>query len=437
MNIIDLFSGAGGLTEGFLKNGYNFVAHVEKEYWACETLKTRLLYYHLIKNNDIRTYNEYLKNSTHYKRINDFRKIIYDKYPHLEEEIDREVLNLTFGNPKENKSFVTSKDVISLIQKNMTLSNIDNIDLIIGGPPCQAYSLAGRARMKDKVVTDNRNFLFEYYLDIVNHFKPKAFVFENVPGLLTALKGEIFLEIIKKFNDIGYTVLTGNSEDHKKNIINSSNHGIPQNRKRLILFGFKKDLKYNYPDFTRYSYRFSSLSTKSAISDLTPMKHNSGDDFILTKYTRNNDLTEYQKLMRKDSIGIINHKSRKNRISDLEIYKKVIENASKGKKFKYTDLDKNDQTHSNLTSFLDRFKTHWWNDIPHTIVAHIAKDGHYNIHPDINQLRSLTVREAARIQSFPDTFKFEGPRTSQYTQVGNAVPPLLSDIIAKAIKDIL
>lgn len=141
--------------------------------------------------------------------------------------------------------------------------------------------------------------------------------------------------------------------------------------------------------------------------------------------------------MRENSIGIINHKVRTIQERDREIYKMAIESSNRGVQLKYNELPDNLKTHQNEASFLDRFKVHNWNAMAHTIVAHIAKDGHYNIHPDIEQARSLTVREAARIQGFPDNYKFEGPRTAQFVQVGNAVPPIMSRVIAKAIKSLL
>ena len=167
------------------------------------------------------------------------------------------------------------------------------------------------------------------------------------------------------------------------------------------------------------------------------LKSGQGSDFDTLNYVSNEgeSLSEFQRLMRADSIGVINHKSRSNQERDLRIYKKAIEFAESGKRLMYTDIPEEDRTHKNEKAFLDRFKVHIRNEVPHTIVAHISKDGHYNIHPDISQCRSLTVREAARIQSFPDNYIFEGPRTAQFTQVGNAVPPLMSEAIAKAVKE--
>lgn len=131
-----------------------------------------------------------------------------------------------------------------------------------------------------------------------------------------------------------------------------------------------------------------------------------------------------------------NIRARKLNSRDKKIYQLAIEKSTKNEKLYYDELPKNLKTHKNEKSFSDRFKVHGMYDVPHTIVAHISKDGHYNIHPDIKQCRALTVREAARIQSFPDNYLFEGPRTAQYVQVGNAVPPLLSKAIARALKDI-
>ena len=163
MIAIDLFSGAGGLTEGFLSEGYKFVAHIEKEYWACETLKTRIMYYYLKERNDIQTYFEYLKHLDDYTKVEEYRKMVYEKYPDLEEYLNQTVLNKKFGNPKEDDEATDITTIINLIKLSMKKENVSNIDVIIGGPPCQAYSLIGRSRMKEKVKEDNRNYLFYYY----------------------------------------------------------------------------------------------------------------------------------------------------------------------------------------------------------------------------------------------------------------------------------
>ena len=434
MVVIDLFAGAGGLTEGFLNEGYKFVAHVEKEYWACETLKTRIMFYYLKEKNDLETYNKYLKASDDYRKISENRKIVFKKYPELEEILEKTVLNKKFGDTKRDKDATDINEIFKMINDSMKYLGEKKIDLIIGGPPCQAYSVIGRSRMKEKVNEDERNYLFYYYRDIVKKYKPKMFIFENVPGIFTAQEGKIFDEISKEFEKIGYILKIGKKEKREENLQEAVNYGVYQTRKRVILFGVKKGLKYDYPDFTKYAEKFNEkISTKNAISDLNNLKDGEGKDRKLIKYNKPAN-SEYEEYLRRDSIGILNHKARKLNERDRKIYALAIEKSKKNEKMYYSELPKELKTHKNEKSFSDRFKVHGMEEVPHTIVAHISKDGHYNIHPDVKQCRALTVREAARIQSFPDNYLFEGPRTAQYIQVGNAVPPLLSIAIARALK---
>jgi DNA (cytosine-5)-methyltransferase 1 len=442
MIVIDLFSGAGGLSEGFHEEGFKIVAQVEKDKWACETLRTRTAFHFLKENNDLDLYNHYLRNIQSYRTISKNREIVFNKYPELKEKIEYEVLNSKFGNPQNDKEATSSKDIIHLINQSLKYNHASrNVDVLIGGPPCQAYSLVGRSRMKEVVSKDSRNFLFYYYLNLVKEFEPKMFVFENVPGILNARKGEVFVKIQEEFDKIGYTILSGPNQEHRKNIIDFNEYGVPQKRKRVLLFGFKNNLNLAYPDYSRYTVDWNEPTyTDQVLSDLPSLYPGQGDDFKFTEYENIQHtfgLSSYQKEMRIDSLGIINHKARPTKEQDRRIYRIAIDLASKGQQLDYSDLPTELKTHKNEKAFTDRFKVHWWRGIPHTVVAHISKDGHYNIHPDLAQTRSLTVREAARIQSFPDNYLFEGPRTSQFTQVGNAVPPLMSKIIAKSIKDIL
>ncbi len=436
MVIIDLFSGAGGLTEGFLSEGYKFVAHIEKEYWACETLKTRIMYYYLKEKKDLEMYNKYLLSSDNYKNIDENRKIVFKKYPELEEILKKTVLNKKFGDAKKDAEATNIKEIFKLIDTSMEYLKEKKIDLIIGGPPCQAYSIIGRSRMKEKVKEDERNYLFYYYRDIVKKYKPKMFIFENVPGIFTAQDGKIFYEISQEFDKIGYKLKVGNNEKREENLQEAVNYSVYQTRKRVIIFGVRKDLNYDYPDFTKYAEKFDEeINTKNAILDLNSLKDGEGYDRKVVGY-KNLPQSKYEEYLRKDSIGILNHRARKLNSRDKKIYQLAIEKSTKNEKLYYDELPKNLKTHKNEKSFSDRFKVHGMYDVPHTIVAHISKDGHYNIHPDIKQCRALTVREAARIQSFPDNYLFEGPRTAQYVQVGNAVPPLLSKAIARALKAI-
>lgn len=441
MYVIDLFSGAGGLSEGFVEAGFDIIAHVDKDYWACETLKTRACFHWLLKNNYRDYYDYYLVNAAHFRNIKLAREtIFYKKFPELKLIVERMILNRNFGHPLQESGTVSAEEVINDIKQIALDRKLQNIPLIIGGPPCQTYSLIGRGRMRKRVLADHRNYLFRFFLEIVHEFNPKLFVFENVPGLLNAHGGRLLEAIREEFDSIGYGLASGTSKDDRSNIVEANDFGVHQSRKRLIMFGYyKKSFPYGfiYPKLTSFAIEFNEpYSTYNAISDLPALNPGEGNDYWFGRYRRHEMLSSFQNLMRKNSIGISNHKARNHREEDLHIYSIAIEKASNGQQLYYSQLPPNLQFHENRNKkiFEDRFRVHCWNEIPHTIVAHIAKDGHYNIHPDIKQLRSLTVREAARIQSFPDNYRFEGPRTSQFNQVGNAVPPLLAGAIARSIK---
>jgi DNA (cytosine-5)-methyltransferase 1 len=437
MVVIDLFSGAGGLSEGFHRLGFRFAAKVEKDKWACETLKTRMMYHFLKKQKDLDTYFSYLRSSESHKDIDQNREEVFKKYPDLKGLLEMVVLNRKFGNPNNDKDATSTTQIIEEITASLKKQDMTSVDLIIGGPPCQAYSLVGRGRMKKSADKDPRNYLFYYYLNVVNHFKPKVFVFENVPGIISAKKGKVFETIKEEFDRSGYYLLSGENEDDLKNVLDFSDYGIPQRRKRVLLFGFQKKLNFKYPNFGKYKFAWKDdLTTKNVLYDLPALNPGEGNDYFYGDYSETH-LTDFQRKMREDSIGVLNHKARLVRKLDREIYNMAIEKAAQGLQLRYDELPERLQTHKNRESFLDRFRVHRENELPHTVVAHISKDGHYNIHPDPVQCRSLTVREAARIQTFPDNYIFEGPRTHQYVQVGNAVPPLMSEIIARSIKEML
>ncbi|MGE0087668.1 MAG: DNA cytosine methyltransferase [Desulfococcaceae bacterium] len=436
-NGIDLFAGAGGLSEGFIQAGFNIIGTIEKDSWACETQRTRHIFHYLKNAEALGDYWNYCKNANSTDIIKEHREKIYRKHPGLREKIENTVWHEAFGQPDKNGRNSSSNQIIELLIKSMKFNKIKKIDFILGGPPCQAYSIVGRNRMKEKVYNDERNFLFKFYYDIVKYFKPVFFLFENVPGIITARKGEIFEMIKKDFSRIKYNFISGYDEngDIRKNIRNARHFGVAQNRKRFIFIGIRKDVILNYPIFDNIDFNNESLVSKKVIDDLPFLAPDAGNDHWFSYYTKvNKELSDYQKELRENSIGIMNHRARSlNKLYDKEIYRRAIQKAEKGEQLDYSELPENLKKHKNK-GFKDKFKVHWWNKIPHTVVAHIAKDGHYNIHPDIKQLRSITVREAARIQSFPDNFKFEGPRTAQYTQVGNAVPPKMAKAFAEKLK---
>ena len=226
--------------------------------------------------------------------------------------------------------------------------------------------------MGDSVKKDNRNYLFYYYKDIVSYFKPKVFVFENVPGILTAKKGKIFSNIQEEFQKIGYTLMSGTNNDHNKNFLDAKDFGVYQTRKRLILFACRSDMNISYPNFLKYAFHFNELqSTRNAIGDLPYLNANSGDDFNLFDYASEAG-SEYQKLLRMNSIGIVNHRSRPNLLRDLKIYKLAIEKAYDGKQLKYFDIPKKLKTHKNEDNFEDRFKVHRWENIsPYNCSAYV------------------------------------------------------------------
>jgi DNA (cytosine-5)-methyltransferase 1 len=435
-NGFDLFAGAGGLLEGFIQAGFHIIGTVEKEKWACETQKTRQIYHFLRRSGNLDYYWDYCINTLSSDQLHQNRKKIYDKFDGLEGVVDHTVWHAEFGNPANGGNVKTSREIIELLEKSAKFHNKE-VDFILGGPPCQAYSLVGRGRIGSKVRNDKRNFLFKYYFNVVKHFRPAFFLFENVPGIVSANGGRIFEFIKQDFDAIGYDLKAGTNPDIRANIQVASDYGVPQNRKRYIFLGVRKDVNLEYPQIEIENFN-GNLTTRNAISDLPFLKPNQGIDHGLIYYQNGVDLSGFQRKIRRGSVGVMNHRARPlNKWYDRKIYTTAIEMAEKGEILRYHQLPSELKTHKNQKIFKDRFRVHAWDGMPHTIVAHIAKDGHYNIHPDINQLRAFTVREAARIQSFPDDYKFEGPRTAQFQQVGNAVPPLMAEKIALKIQGMI
>ena len=389
--IIDLFAGAGGLSEGFRRNNFDIIAHVEMDKDAANTLKTREAFYYCKNNNMMNIYIDYINHKISREQF----------YSYIPEQILNKVINMEISKTTLTTIFNNIDDILG-----------DNEILgIIGGPPCQAYSIAGRSRMKDKIANDPRNFLYLYYLEFIKKYNPKFFVFENVQGILSAKQGTIFEDIKKRMKKLKYNI--------SYKLLDSNDFGVVQHRKRIIIIGYKKDLNINYPEFDKFD---KSYNIKDLFYDLPSLKNGE----------TNNNLQDLK--IRDDNWNVLTYnQSRLLNDNDKEIYKICIKN----KNIKYDKLPKNLIKHNNKQSFLDRFKVVDYDKPSHTMVAHISKDGHHYIHPDINQCRSLTVREAARIQSFPDDYYFESSRTSAYKQIGNAVPVFMAEQIAKKIEESL
>lgn len=387
---IDLFAGCGGLSEGFYKQNFKALAHVEIDHTACKTLRTRMKYYGYTS-------------------------------------ADKDVLELD----------ITRDDVIDCI--NTAVENND-VDVIIGGPPCQSFSSLGRAKDENGMKNDPRNYLFESYVKILNHYKPKFFVFENVTGILTAKinNKHIINTIIKKLSE-EYKVTT-KPNDH---VLNSANYGVPQIRKRVILIGVRKDISIDVEDVynsiikTHYDPEMSEnemiglekyVTVRDAIEELPSLLPGEGEKEIQFEYKKNNVFLK--RIASKKNV-LMDHIARNHNDKDIERYREMSKNH-----WTFQELldNRKDLRHEKQRVFGNSYAVQWWDLPSKTIIAHLYKDGNQFIHPDYKQARTLTVREVARLQSFPDDFVFEGSRTDQYKQIGNAVPPLLAEAIASAIK---
>ena len=411
---LDLFAGAGGLSEGFLRAGYEAVMHVEMDRAACNTLRTRAAYHWLKEHHQLEIYNEYLNREMS-------RKEFYEKIP---DAVLNSVLNRTISTE-------TLPEIFAAID---TVLGDTPLDLIVGGPPCQAYSIVGRSRSENRMMGDHRNYLYMQYAEFLKKYQPKYFVFENVVGLLSAKDkdGTLHFENMQAlFEECGY------STDFR--ILNASDYGVLQNRKRIILVGIKGRYHDFYPEIPTVPNRWY---VNEIFSDLPAIP--AGGGTILPVVTRHYDGTYlYQSGIKNyDGEPVTYHQARPHTVQDLEIYRIVSEAWNRdGERVSYADLPEHLRTHHNMDSFLDRFKVVAGNlQCSQTIVAHIARDGHYFIHPDYAQNRSLTPREAARIQTFPDNYFFESgngslQRTPAYRQIGNAVPVCLAYHVAKALRN--
>ncbi|OCA75430.1 DNA cytosine methyltransferase [Chryseobacterium arthrosphaerae] len=405
LKFIDLFAGAGGLSEGFVRAGFTPVAHVEMNKDACDTLRTRTAFHWLREEGRINEYYDYLEGTI-------TRKELWERIPN---HLIKSVINTEISE----KTLPTIFDQI-----DEELGN-DSIDLVIGGPPCQAYSVAGRVR-KD-MTDDPRNHLYKHYVEFLKKYQPKMFVFENVPGILSANNGRYLQLIFDAVREAGYEL--------DKKVLNAQDFGVLQDRKRVIIIGWKNNLEIEYPRFYKVETRFEIA--KHLFSDLPKIKSGQGE-WGVSPYIQ--DTNDYLKAsgIRNGISFTTQHISRLNNENDLEIYRIAVDKwVNEGKRLNYAELPPRLIKHNNTKAFTNRFQVVNHKGVSHTVVAHISADGHYYIHPDINQNRSITVREAARIQSFPDDYFFESSRTAAFKQIGNAVPVLMAQGIATTIREMI
>lgn len=319
----------------------------------------------------------------------------------LANEFDQSIATAYKENHKSTN--VVVGDITSLDLSKVFGEYVNKIDVVIGGPPCQGFSQKG----KRKTINDERNFLFKHYVEVVKFVKPKYFVMENVPNLLTAEKGFFLNEIKGLFKGYGYSIRYG--------VLNAADYGVPQNRRRAIIIGKYLAIPPELPLPCK-----QKVTIWDAISDLAYLE--SGEGEFEQEY-RNSPKSDYEKKMRKGSKILYNHMATKHSALALERLSLIPPNAGK------EILPKEHITKSVYSGTWSRMKQ---NDVAVTITTRFdtPSSGKFT-HPFLN--RAITVREAARLQSFPDTFKFIGSKMSQMKQVGNAVPPLLARKIARVI----
>lgn len=393
LNTIELFAGTGGLLDGFEKTDkYNLLAAVEWLKPQQKTLINRL--------------------KTKYDDVDAENKVLRFDIQRTDELI----------NGWDDLEYGSNKGLDNLISDN-------TVDIISGGPPCQAYSVAGRIRDKNAMNDDYRNYLFESYIEIVNHYKPKLIVFENVEGMLSSIpNGKKITDLIKKgFDDVGYEIvndLRGNA------LLNLVDFGVPQIRKRVIIIGIRRDENIDYQKCLREFYKKFKLentvdkknTVRAAIGDLPPI------------YPLKNP--KKRKAYANNS-NINGHFSRFHNLRDQEIFYELAK-----------DLEDNTKKYNSTQSLINlyyektgkktnvhKYNVLEWDKPSNTIPAHLKKDGLRHIHPDSKQKRSITIREAARLQTFDDDFEFNESMVSSFEMIGNAVPPLFGYELANAVFD--
>lgn len=503
--VIDLFAGPGGLAEGFstmLKGDqrrFEVRLSIEMDPHARETLKLRAFVRQFPIGKLPPEYYDFLSGEITLREL-------YEKYPDAHHSADQEAWQATLGKTSETEIDERIAEGIGG-ERNWVL---------IGGPPCQAYSLVGRSRVGGISEGDHRVHLYKEYLRIIGVHQPAIFVMENVKGLLSAkVSGEkIFDNILNDLKDPSsiftdhpcpkyriYSLVRPDVRRDTDYLIKSELYGIPQRRHRVILLGIREDIT----ETPGYLLERDQVSLRSVIADLPKVRSGVYRTFLesrevfvdnrLKKMRYYQTVTDSFELWRdyvvryaneleellpdnfRENVtfpedkgseyfagmvqlpvghplnwwygdhrmpGVINHQSRSHLVQDLKRYLFSSLYTRKFQKFPrmqdYSSFGSDllpDHSNAESGKFNDRFRVQLADEPATTITSHISKDGHYFIHYDPLQCRSLTVREAARIQTFPDNYFFCGSRTQQFHQVGNAVPPYLAYQIAKIVSGVL
>ena len=408
INTIDLFAGCGGLTEGFEQSGhYRIIAGVEWEKAPIDCLRYRMKTKWEMEDAD-------------------------DRILQFDMQRSEELINGWENDP----IYGTSKGIQYYVDKSG-----GRVDVIIGGPPCQAYSVAGRVRDEHGMRNDYRNYLFESYLAVVNKYRPKAFIFENVPGLLSAKPGDgsflIINRIQNEFRNAGYYLLDNLSDA----VIDMTEYGIPQRRSRMIILGINSDYyseaeaklllqKFYYSVLPLHKEKMQTV--RDAIGDL-PALYPLQNGEVIKKNRR-----KYSHTLNQNE-EILNHDPRFANERDINTFKLLAEDIEQ-EEFKYISADALKELYTEVTgkeSNVHKFYVLRWGEPSNLIPAHLYKDGLRHIHPDSKQARTITVREAARLQTFPDDFEFISHSNLDYKMIGNAVPPKFAKKLADSLYELL